>query len=81
MEACCDQFRKLSEESDRIKFAVGTCFVEASHEVREALHIADENMYKEKEKFYERHPEFNRRAADSERNPMEHSEYRRRITD
>ena len=79
--ALVDNIRKLSEESDRIKFAVGTCFVEASHEVREALHIADENMYKEKEKFYINHPEFNRRAADSERNPNEHPEYRRRITD
>ena len=79
--ALIDKIRKLSDESDRIKFAVGSCFVDASFEVREALHIADENMYKEKEKFYESHPEFNRRAADSERNPMEHSEYRRRITD
>ncbi|MBO4784650.1 MAG: GGDEF domain-containing protein [Lachnospiraceae bacterium] len=76
-----DNVRKCSEESDRIKFAIGSCFVDASFEVREALHIADENMYKEKEKFYINHPEFNRRGADLEKKYMEGSEYRRRITD
>ena len=79
--ALIDNIRKLSDESDRIKFAIGSCFVDASFEVRKALHIADENMYKEKEKFYENHPEYNRRGADFERNYTPNSEYRRRITD
>ena len=79
--ALIDNIRKLSDESDRIKFAIGSCFVDASFEVRKALHIADENMYKEKEKFYENHPEYNRRATDLERNCNPNSEYRRRITD
>lgn len=79
--ALIDNIRKLSDESDRIKFAIGSCFVDASFEVRKALHIADENMYKEKEKFYENHPEYNRRGTDFERNYTPNSEYRRRITD
>ena len=41
-------------------FATGYCFVEDSKDIRQALHVADERMYADKEKFYEEHPELKR---------------------
>ena len=41
-------------------FATGYCYVEDSKDIRQALHVADERMYADKEKFYEEHPELKR---------------------
>ena len=41
-------------------FAVGTCFVESSKDILKALHISDERMYEDKERFYVEHPEMRR---------------------
>ena len=41
-------------------FAVGTCFVESSKDILKALHISDERMYEDKERFYLEHPEMKR---------------------
>ena len=43
-------------------FAVGGCYCEEGADVRDALHEADKKMYKDKERFYEKHPEILRRV-------------------
>ena len=41
-------------------FAVGWYFIEDSKDILKALHIADEQMYADKNRFYEGHPELKR---------------------
>ena len=41
-------------------FAVGECFVEDSKDILKALHISDERMYADKDRFYQQHPELKR---------------------
>ncbi|MBR5348875.1 MAG: GGDEF domain-containing protein [Lachnospiraceae bacterium] len=41
-------------------FAVGACFIEDSKDILKALHISDERMYADKERFYKEHPELKR---------------------
>ena len=41
-------------------FAVGICFIENSKDILKALHISDEQMYADKERFYAEHPELKR---------------------
>ena len=60
----------LKEKADRIHetrlgfgdacFAVGWCFIEDSKDILNALHISDERMYEDKERFYKEHPELKR---------------------
>jgi diguanylate cyclase (GGDEF)-like protein len=54
----------LKEHSDNpanVCFAVGNCYVESGCDIRKAMRLADENMYQDKEDFYRRHPENDRR--------------------
>ena len=41
-------------------FAVGSCFVESSKDILKALHISDERMYEDKDRFYQDHPDLKR---------------------
>ncbi|MBO7450900.1 MAG: GGDEF domain-containing protein [Clostridiales bacterium] len=43
-----------------VGFAVGTCFIEDSKDILNALHVADELMYKDKDEFYKKHPRLKR---------------------
>jgi len=40
-----------------VSFAVGSYYTEEDCDIRKAMHIADEDMYKNKEEYYERYPE------------------------
>ena len=63
--ALIEKVRDISEHSDTMKFAIGTCFEEPSFDIRKAMHIADENMYKDKEEFYKNNPDIARRESDN----------------
>ena len=51
------KLRELSEKSDNVCFAIGGAYEENNKNVRLALRKADENMYEDKKKFYNCHPE------------------------
>jgi diguanylate cyclase (GGDEF)-like protein len=51
---------KASEKYDHVCFAIGQCHDASKANVRQALRIADERMYEDKRKFYEKHPELKR---------------------
>ena len=57
---CVNSLKVLADSEqdfDRIFFAVGSCYCDIGEDVRLALREADKKMYKDKEKFYEKHPE------------------------
>ena len=56
------KLRETSEKSDTVKVAVGTCFGDTKLDIRKAMHIADERMYKDKDEYYKRHPELKYRS-------------------
>lgn len=49
--------KTTSENSDLVKLAVGTCFGDEKLDIRQAMHLADERMYKDKDEYYKKHPE------------------------
>lgn len=51
---------------DDVSFAIGTCVVADSADVRLALHNADERMYADKRAYYEANPEKKRRSPKDE---------------
>ena len=55
-----DVLKESSEKSKNIRIAVGACFADASMDIRKAMRLADEKMYKDKKEFYQNHPEFSR---------------------
>ncbi|MCR5848530.1 MAG: GGDEF domain-containing protein [Lachnospiraceae bacterium] len=55
------KIKALSDNSETMKFAIGSCFAEASFDIRKAMHEADVKMYEDKEHFYNKYPELSRR--------------------
>ena len=55
------QLRVVSEKYPHLSFALGSYVVEDEKEIRNALRLAEQNMYADKRKFYEEHPERTRR--------------------
>lgn len=53
--------RKISEKYPYLSFAIGRHVVSDEKDVRTALRLADQNMYADKKRFYEEHPERTRR--------------------
>ena len=60
MAARARAVRALSEQEDRVSFALGYHVESDCRNVREALRRADENMYEDKRAYYARHPEMRR---------------------
>lgn len=52
-----ENLRKIQNKYEGLVFAIGGCVVKSGLEVRTALRTADERMYEDKKKFYEKHPE------------------------
>ena len=50
--------RKDCERPGRAHYAVGSCFSEETDGIKKAMQIADTRMYEDKEKYYNRHPEY-----------------------
>ena len=51
------QVRSISEAQTRVSFAIGSCFDDSELDIRKALRKADEDMYKDKRKYYDEHPD------------------------
>jgi diguanylate cyclase (GGDEF)-like protein len=51
---------EASQKYEHVCFAIGQCYDASKTNVRQALRIADERMYEDKRKFYEKHPELKR---------------------
>ena len=49
------KIRTMAKLSENVRFSIGTCYGEP--DVRRAMHIADEQMYVDKNSFYAEHPE------------------------
>ena len=49
------KIRTMAKLSENVRFSIGTCYGEP--DVRRAMHIADEQMYADKNSFYAAHPE------------------------
>lgn len=60
-----DKLRAAAQHYEGLNFAIGTAFTADSTNVRIALRTADENMYADKRRYYETHPEQNRRTRKS----------------
>jgi diguanylate cyclase (GGDEF)-like protein len=52
-----EMIRATAEKYDRVHFAIGGAWEEDSRNVRVALRHADEQMYEDKKRYYEEHPE------------------------
>ena len=55
--------RKRCDESPDVRFAIGSCYCTDGEDVRDAMHIADESMYKDKDEYYVQHPELKYRSS------------------
>ena len=55
------QIKELAAETDTVSFAVGLCVNEDSQKIYEAMKQADVNMYEDKKKYYDQHPDRKRR--------------------
>ena len=52
-----EKIRKASEKYDSLSFAIGGCVESNGSNIRVALRRADERMYEDKRKFYEKYPD------------------------
>ncbi len=49
--------REKASDPDYVCFSFGYCYNDSGMDIRDAMRIADEEMYKDKEKYYFEHPE------------------------
>lgn len=50
-----DEIRKRAQKYEKLSFALGGSVAQGYKNLRKALHIADERMYADKQKYYETH--------------------------
>lgn len=64
--SCCDRFafegkidklRSMASNPDNVCFSVGCFYNDSDADIRDAMRIADEEMYKDKDRYYSDHPE------------------------
>ena len=55
------RLRSYSESSGLVSFAVGGCYAGGKLDIRKAMHIADEQMYVDKQRYYEKYPDRHRK--------------------
>ncbi|MCR5740758.1 MAG: GGDEF domain-containing protein [Lachnospiraceae bacterium] len=61
MQNQLSDIRRLLESTSDVSFAFGTAYCRESQNIRQAIKMADENMYRDKENYYRDHPEKDRR--------------------
>ena len=61
LDAKVAKLRAYSSKYPNLSFAIGRHMEEDEKDIRTALRLADQNMYADKRKFYEEHPERTRR--------------------
>ena len=54
------QIKERADKTDTVSFAVGLCIEEDSQKIYDAMKTADVNMYEDKKKFYNEHPDIKR---------------------
>ncbi len=59
LESRVEQLRKEASDPENVCFAVGLC-IQSTENIRLAMRIADELMYKDKARYYQLHPEITR---------------------
>ena len=59
LESRVEQLRKEASDPENVCFAVGLC-IQSTDNIRLAMRIADELMYKDKARYYQLHPEITR---------------------
>lgn len=65
IEGCTkeDFEKKVSElkrsilDSEEVSFAVGSCYIDSGSDIRKAMRLADEDMYRDKERYYSENPD------------------------
>ncbi len=57
-----EQLRQAQEHYEKVSFAIGYYAEENSAAIHNALRMADEKMYEDKRRFYENHPQLERRG-------------------
>jgi len=62
LEKKAEALRSAEKHYPRVSFAIGVCAVADGAQIDEALRIADERMYEDKNRYYEAHPELGRRT-------------------
>jgi len=55
-----EAIRKAAEKYEHVCFAIGQFYDDNRSNIRQALRIADERMYEDKQKYYDQHPELKR---------------------
>ncbi len=58
-----EKVREVSPKYHKLVFALGGCTVPSGKDVRKALRTADERMYEDKKKYYDKYPELRRGAS------------------
>ena len=56
----CNKVKVLSRHYKNVSFALGYSYQNDSSDITDALKLADERMYEDKDKYYAEHPEFKR---------------------
>jgi diguanylate cyclase (GGDEF)-like protein len=59
-----EKLKARSDTPENVCFAVGSYCAEPGCDIRDAMRLADEDMYKDKAQFYREHPESDRRLQD-----------------
>lgn len=59
-----EQLLSLANSTPDVSFAVGSVHVSGDYDILEAMKVADENMYKHKQEYYEHNPYRDRRRPD-----------------
>lgn len=57
LEEKVEQLRGLTGNTADVRFAVGTVYCSGKYNINDAIQKADELMYKDKEAYYEKHPD------------------------
>ena len=56
-EAKIRRLREMEEKDEDVSFAIGAYYEEKDADIRYCMRIADERMYEDKEKYYEKYPD------------------------
>ena len=63
LEKRVTRLRSLADASSDVSLAVGTEHCRGTYDIRKAMHLADERMYKDKAEYYRTHPEKDQRQS------------------
>ena len=53
----CNELKNKGLYPENVCFSVGYCYNSEGMDIRDAMRVADEYMYKDKDKYYTEHPD------------------------